>query len=181
MQKYYKLEMNRTLKITTGLVWTALIALPAAMTALRYFATSRACAHCSQPAFVPQTWMITATTLTVGCIIYFTLALAPRGFALNDIELVIDRALYPVKIPLTAITEARRLEDAEMRRTLRLMGASGFYAHYGWFWNKKLGRFRFFSGRFDDLVLVRSGAMLFVLGPEDPAGFTTALRSLTHL
>jgi hypothetical protein len=107
------------------------------------------------------------------------MAMAPRGFAVNDIELVIDRAMRPVKIPLSSVTEVRHLADLEMAGTVRTMGASGFYAHYGWFWNKQLGKFLLYSCRFNGLVLLRAGKEVFVLGPEDPESFVTELRALT--
>jgi len=180
MQKYYKAEMDRTLKITTGAVWAALVLLPAGLAVLRYLPGCSDCGSCGRPGVVLPAWLIAGLTLMLAAIVYFTRALAPRGFALNDIELVIDRTLRPVKIPLASITETRRLEAAEMKLTLRLMGASGFYGHYGWFWNKTLGKFRLYSGRFNNLVLARSGKTIFILGPEDPDTFITDLRALTH-
>lgn len=171
------------LKITTVVVWVALIALPVSLTAVRYFSNCWDCGsgNCSQLGYVPQGWMIAAISLVPVAIIYFTRALAPRGFALNDIELVIDRPMNPIKIPLTSVTQVRRLEDTETKMALRLMGASGFYGHYGWFWNKRLGKFRLYAGRFNDLVLVRSGTTLFILGPEDTEAFTAHLRAMTRL
>ena len=111
-------------------------------------------------------------------IAYFTRKLAPRGFAVNDMELVIDREMRPITIPLASVTELRRVDDAEMKGALRLMGASGFYAHYGWFWTKKLGKFRLYSCRFKDLVLVRSEKDVYVLGPDSPEEFLADLRPL---
>ncbi len=173
MQKYYKVEMDRTLKLTTRAVWLVLALPPAAMSVHWYLSRNR-------PGEAPRPFAIAGVALLVAAIAYFTRCLAPRGFALNDIELVVDRALRPVKIPLSPVTEVRRLEDGEIKGTLRTMGASGFYGHYGWFWNSKLGKFRLYSGRFKDLVLLRADRTVFVLGPEDPEGFIADLRALTR-
>ena len=116
--------------------------------------------------------------LLMAAIAYFTRALAPRGFALNDLEITVDRAIQPVVIPLASVTEARALGEAELKNCLRIMGASGFYGHYGWFWNRPLGRFRMYACRSKDLVLVRAGKDIFVLGPDDPAGFLADLLPL---
>ena len=173
MEKYYKAEMDRTLRLTTRAVWLVLAVPPLAMAAHWYLASGL-------PGTAPTAWAITGVTLFMAAIAFFTRGLAPRGFALNDIELLIDRALYPLKIPLSSVTETRRLADAEMKGTLRTMGASGFYAHYGWFWNRALGKFRLYACRFDNLVLVRAGNKVFVLGPEDPDSFVADLRALTR-
>ena len=174
MQKYYKAEMDRTLRITTRVVWV-LLALPlAAMSAARWFPGA------GRPGAPPPSLVIAGVALAIAAIAYFTRGMAPRGFALNDIELVIDRAMRPVKIPLSSVTEVRLLADAEMKGTLRALGASGFYGHYGWFWNRQLGRFLLYSGRLKDLVLVRSDKAVFVLGPEDPGSFVADLRALTR-
>ncbi|HNW44362.1 MAG TPA: PH domain-containing protein [Elusimicrobiales bacterium] len=173
MQKYYKVEMDKLLRITTRVVWLVLALPPAAMAAHRYFALGR-------PGSAPPAAVIAAVTLLVAAIAYFTHALAPRGFALNDIELVIDRPMRPVTIPLSSVTEVRRLDDSELKGTLRAMGASGFYGHYGWFWNKRLGKFLLYSGRLKDLVLLRTHTGVFVLGPEDTESFAADLRALTR-
>ncbi|MCX5792790.1 MAG: PH domain-containing protein [Elusimicrobia bacterium] len=173
MQKYYGAVMDRTLRLTTRVVWLALAIPPAAMTMHWYLARSR-------PETAPSVWLILSVVFFMWAIAFFTRGLAPRGFALNDIELVIDRAMRPIRIPLSSVTEVRRVADAEMKGTLRTMGASGFYAHYGWFWNRALGKFRLYACRFDALVLVRAGTAVFVLGPEDPESFEADVRALTR-
>jgi len=173
MQKYYKAEMDRTLRITTRVVWLVLALPPAALAAQWYLSLGR-------PGAAPPAWVMGSMVLFMGAIAFFTRGLAPRGFALNDIELVIDRALRPLTIPLSSVTEVRGLDNAEMKGTLRTLGASGFYGHYGWFWNRALGKFRLYSGRFGRLVLVRTDKAVFVLGPEDPESFTADLRALTR-
>ena len=173
MQKYYRAVMDSMLRFTTRAVWLVMAVPPLAMTAHWYLARCR-------PATTPTVWAITGVTLFMAAIAFFTRGLAPRGFALNDIELVIDRAMRPIRIPLSSVTEVRRVADAEMKGTLRTMGASGFYAHYGWFWNRALGKFRQYACRFDALVLVRAGTAVFVLGPEDPEGFEADVRALTR-
>ncbi|OGS12251.1 MAG: hypothetical protein A2234_08505 [Elusimicrobia bacterium RIFOXYA2_FULL_58_8] len=178
MQKYYPAHMDPTLKVTTRIVWFVLALPPLGTAAAHWYLANRAAGDCSQTTPIAPAWIIAVITLFMGAVAYFTRGLAPRGFALNDIELVIDRAIRPVRIALHSITEVRRLDDAEMAGALRIIGASGFYGYYGWFWSGKLGKFRLYSGRFRDLVLLRSGKTVFVLGPEDTPEFTSDLRAL---
>lgn len=182
MQKYYKAEMDRLLKITTRVVWAAMAVFPVCITVL-YWGTKALsrCHSCRHP--VPlaiPAWAIPASALLVIILAYFTRALAPRGFIVNETDVVVDRALRPVKIPLSSITEVRRLDDAELKNTFRLAATWGFYGHYGWFWNKRLGKFLLYSGRLKDLVLLRTHTGVFVLGPEDTESFAADLRALTR-
>ena len=176
MQKYYKAEMDRPLKIMTRVVWVLLALPPIAMTAGCWVSKNSPGSKAFPPPLV-----VAGVALLMWAIAHFTRALAPRGFALNDIELEIDRARSPIKIPLTSITEARKLGDAEVKGMLRLMGASGFYGHYGWFWNRKLGRFRLYASRLKDLVLVKTHKTAFVLSPEDTGTFIADLGKLLKL
>ena len=175
MQKYYTARMDRLLRITTRVVWAVLL-LPPVMLSLNFLGLKGQ--YAPHPGGGGLPFAIAGVTLLVAAIAYFTRALAPRGFALNDAELTIDRAMQPIVIPLSSITEVRRLEDAEVKRALRVFGASGFYGHYGNFWNKALGGFRMYACRSKDLVLVRTEKVLFVLGPDAPGEFVADLRPL---
>ena len=175
MQKYYKAVMDRPLKIMTAVVWVTLALPPAILTAV--YLLAKASPGAKPP---PPPAFIAGIALLMAAAAYFTRALAPRGFELNDIELNIDRAMKPVKIPLASVTAARRLDDEEVKGMLRLMGASGFYGHYGWFWNRKLGKFRLYACRLKDLVLVKTDKTTFVLGPEDAETFAADVSSLTR-
>lgn len=179
MQKYYKAEMDRLLRVTTRVVWALLMLPPLALAAVHW--ASKAYPGGTPPppgsdAAFP--WVFAGVVLVPAAIAYFTKRLAPRGFEVNDIELVVDREMNPVRIPLASITELRGLDYAETKGALRLWGASGFYAHYGLFWTRKLGKFRLYSRRFTDLVLVRMEKTLYVLGPDSPAEFLADLRPL---
>ncbi|PIU19860.1 MAG: hypothetical protein COT18_05280 [Elusimicrobia bacterium CG08_land_8_20_14_0_20_59_10] len=172
MRKYYKAEMDRLLRVLTRVVWALLLLPPVAMGMIHWASEKSPGSDAAFP------WVFTSVVLLSAAIACFTKKLAPRGFEVNDIELVIDREMNPVSIPLSSVTELRALDDAEVKGALRLWGASGFYAHYGLFWTRKLGKFRLYSRRFTDLVLVRTEKTLYVLGPDSPAEFLADLRPL---
>jgi hypothetical protein len=178
VQKYYAAGTDRLLRVTTRLVW-ALFFLPPAAMAFSFFRKDAATpfAHTQSPAS-PALLIVLATALLMAAIACLTRAMAPRGFSLNDIELTVDRALKPATIKVSDITEARRLSDPEHKGSLRLLGASGFYGHYGLFWNRTLGKYRLYACRSTDLVLVRTAKALFVLGPDSPDDFLSDLTAL---
>jgi len=176
MQKYYKAEMDRLLRVTTRVIWLFFIVPPGFLLFAWYQALHPAAGGRPMPAYLA--WLLPASAAFLALTAYITRAMAPRGYAVNDIELVIDRAMRPITIPLREIKEVKPLEDGVLMRSARLMGTSGFYGHYGLFWSKKTGKFRAYATRMDRLVAVRTEKTLFVLSPENPEDFAAALRGL---
>lgn len=179
MQKYYKAEMDRLLRITTRLVYLV-FCLPPALLAVIYYQTRCASPHKPMPPAVQDIFLLVSAVVVVvfAASAYFTRKLAPKGFALDDVALTIDRDLKPITIPLREILSVSRHEENLRGRALRLMGASGYYGHYGLFWAKGLGQFRLYATRLNDLVAVKTEKTLYLLSPEDPAVFTADLQSL---
>ena len=170
MQKYYKAEMDRWLRISTRLVWLVFFVPPGIMVYSWYKSTN--------PPAVILTWGLPVCTALMAIAAYITKAMAPKGYAVNDMELLIDRDMRPITIPLRDIQEARLLEDGALRYSARLMGTSGFYGYYGLYWNKKLGKFRAYATRFNRLVAVKTEKKLFVISPDTPEDFVETLRGL---
>ena len=171
MHKYYHAKKDRTVRFMTPVIW-AMLLLPSGVLGIRLWAET------NYPGPKPPLWFFVVFALAALVAGYFGRKLAPRGFEVNDSEVVVDRAMSPVRIPLSSVTELRSLGDDELGRPKLLLGASGFYAHYGSFWNSKLGRFRLYSCRLSDLVLVRTENGLYVLGPDSPGEFLSDLRPL---
>lgn len=179
MQKYYRAEMDRFLRITTRVIWFFFILPPGFLLFSWYRALNPG--SCSLPmSTLPArlVWLLPASVVVILLTACIARAMAPRGYAVNDVELVIDRALRPIKIPLREIKKVKLLEDGLLGRSARLLGTSGFYGHYGLFWNSKLGRFRAYATRLNRLAAVRTQITLFVLSPEDPEDFVKTLGGL---
>lgn len=174
MTKYYKAEMDRLLRITTRAANLLFLLPPAALLVFLY-RPSKACLNLPSalgPLLVAA--VAGATALTA----WLARGLAPRGYAVDDVDLLIDRKISPIRIPLREITEISRLPDGLLRGSIRLMGTSGYYGYYGFFWKYGLGRYRAYLTRTKDLVGVRSGTCLYALSPDDPADFIATLNSL---
>ena len=182
MQKYYKLKMSGALRLSTNLICTFSF-LPVVTAVLCAWAKLKAqapgnCDICYL-ATCPIPWAVLPFFLIVPAVIMFLSRLAPEGYILNDIELVIDRKFKPIVIPLKEITEARPLTDEELKWTLKLTGSGGFYGYFGLFWSKQLGNFNMYATRRKNLVAVRTAKTLYALSPEDTEDFLTTLKKLT--
>lgn len=178
MNKYYKAEMDGFLRATTRLVSVFFILFPLLL-AFTWFKVTPANAACPPPFGhkVLGLGLLAVAALT-ALTAYVTRAMAPRGYALNDVELLIDRKMKPIRLPLSGIQGVSALEDGLLRRSLRLMGTSGFYGYYGLFWNRETGRYRAYVTRTRDLLAVRTEKGLFVLSPDDTKDFSASLNSL---
>jgi hypothetical protein len=178
MNKYYKAEMDRLLRISTRVVTGVFIILPLGLV-FGFYKALHAPAAC--PGRFGNSllilWMILVLALT-ALTAYVARAMAPKGYALNDVELLIDRDMKPIKIPLKEILGVSALEDGLLRSSLRLMGTSGYYGYYGLFWNRKLGRYRAYVTRTKDLLAVKTEKGLYVLSPDDTKDFAAALSQL---
>ncbi len=173
--------MDRMLRITTRVVYAAFLFPPALLFFLRYSSRYLTAAGC-RPApsginrLLPPIMLVVVLLEAVTA--YVARALAPRGYLLNDVELVVDRAMRPITVPLREIREFGRVEDGLLRRSLRMMGTAGYYGYYGLFWNRRLGKFRLYATRTRDLVSVRTDKTLYVLSPEDSEDFLSSLGAL---
>lgn len=176
MQKYYKAEMDRLLRISTRVVFFIFLIPPVAL----FFAWQKAIQSPPLPPLTAQLlyWGIPLLAVSIICTAYIAWAMAPKGYALSDLGLLIDRRMRPINIPLNEITEVRQLEKGRLGKSLRLMGTSGFYGHYGLFWSRELGKFRAYVTRSEDLAAVRTEKTLFVLSPENPEEFVQVLGKL---
>lgn len=110
-------------------------------------------------------------------------ALAPKAFVVTGDELVVDRPLWPVRLPLTGIRSVRLLDATESRGlgllggTLRTFGTSGVFGYFGRFRSPTLGGFRMYATRGEGFVIVDTERGSFVLTPNAPVRFCAELRA----
>lgn len=173
MKKYYKAEMDRQLRFTTRLAGAGM----AAAVILLCVAWYRFDSLCPPPPGFMR-WGIPLAAAVVAASAWLARAMAPLGYSLDDVELVIDRKISPVTIPLRDIAGAGPLEEGVLRRSLRVMGTGGYYGYYGLFWGRKLGFFKAYATRFDRLAEVKTAKNTFVLSPDDTEDFLRTLNSL---
>jgi hypothetical protein len=104
-------------------------------------------------------------------------ALAPTGYAVEGGTLRVERRLRPVAIPLAEVTAVGRVAELWSGGAARIGGSSGFFGHYGRFWNRTLGSFRLYATRTHDLVLLDVPGDRFVLSPDAPERFLEEVRA----
>ena len=60
-------------------------------------------------------------------------------------------------------------------RWLRLFGNGGLFSYHGWFWNRRLGRYRLYATDPERAVVLRFARRTIVVSPGEPAAFVRAL------
>jgi hypothetical protein len=119
-------------------------------------------------------WPLFIAPVVLPVVLLSTWALAPSGFAIERGELVVERPLFPVRIPLGDVRAVTRLPSSP-RLGVRVAGTSGLFGHYGRFWSPSLGAYRLYATRRDGLVAVETARDRFVLSPEPVEPFVRAL------
>lgn len=98
-----------------------------------------------------------------------------RGYVLEPGVLRVRRLLWDTSIPLDEL-ESARWEPEATRGSLRLFGNGGLFSYHGWFWNRRLGRYRLYATDPERAVVLRFARRTIVVSPGEPAAFVRALH-----
>ena len=104
-----------------------------------------------------------------------------RGYVLTSDHIEVRRLGWSTTLPLAGLVAVTG-EPEGLRGSLRLFGNGGLFGISGWFWNRRLGRFRAYATDQDRAVLLRyrSGAKV-VVTPHDVQHFIVRVRTLAKL
>lgn len=88
----------------------------------------------------------------------------------------IQRPLWTTTLLLRDLQAIER-DPTLLQHSLRVAGNGGFFSFTGWFWNRRLGRFRLFANDPALAVALRFPDRRVVLAPADPDRFIQAVRA----
>lgn len=108
-------------------------------------------------------------------VILATLPFLVRGYTLTSRSLVVHRLGFDTTLPLDDLRGVRGVAD-EIRGSLRLFGNGGLFAITGWYWNRRLGRYRAFATDPGRGVLLEFGRGKLLVTPHDPQAFIVQAR-----
>lgn len=120
---------------------------------------------------------LVASTIFIVGIAGSAYVYAPKAFHLGDGVLRIERPASDVIIPLASVAEVKPL-DVFLGLTLKALpgGNSGLFGIYGTFYRTELGKFRMYSRRASQTVLVVTSRGNVVVGPDRRDEFITSMR-----
>jgi hypothetical protein len=129
-----------------------------------------------------QPWLWWAGTLGAPLItLCGTLLFMVRGYVLTDRQIEVRRLGWSTVLPLAGLGAVTG-EPQGLTGSLRLFGNGGLFAISGWFWNRRIGRFRAYATDPQRAVLLRyrDGAQV-ILTPDDVQHFIVQVRRLAHM
>ena len=130
----------------------------------------------SRPAF--------ARPLMVALPVFILIASLPfmvRGYALSEAAIQVRRLLWNSPLPLEGLVAVTG-EPEGMRGAVRLFGNGGLFGISGWFWSRRLGRFRAFATDPGRVVLLRyRDGRKVVVTPGDVQHFVVRVRTAAKI
>jgi hypothetical protein len=100
-----------------------------------------------------------------------------RSFALEGRDLLVERLIWWTRIPLDDLRRVS-LDPDILRGSLRIAGNGGLFSITGWFWNRRIGRYRAFITDPKSAVILVTPSRTIVVSPSDPAMFVERVRAL---
>lgn len=104
-----------------------------------------------------------------------------RGYVLTERQIEVRRLGWSTLLPIAGLVAVAGKPEG-LRSSLCLFGNGGLFGISGWFWNRRIGRFRAFATDPDRAVLLayRDGKKV-VVTPHDVQHFIVRVRTLTKV
>jgi hypothetical protein len=104
-----------------------------------------------------------------------------RGYVLTETHIEVRRLGWSTVLPLAGLVAVTG-EPEGLRGSLRLLGNGGLFGFSGWFWNRRMGRFRAYATDTGRVVLLRyRDGRKVVVTPHDVQHFIVRTRTLAKL
>ena len=104
-----------------------------------------------------------------------------RGYVLTEWHIEVLRLGWSTELPLAGLVAVTGEPDG-IRGSLRLFGNGGLFGITGWFWNRRIGRFRALATDPERVVLLRyRDGTKVVVTPHDVQHFIVRVRTLAKL
>ena len=114
--------------------------------------------------------MVLAPAILLGALLFVV-----NGYAIHDRELRIRRLLWQTSIDLSGLRSANP-DALLLRGSLRIAGNGGVFSFSGYFWNRRIGRYRAFVTDWKRAVVLQLPRQIIVVSPSDPAAFVQYLH-----
>lgn len=104
-----------------------------------------------------------------------------RGYVLTEKHIEVRRLGWSTVLPLAGLVAVTG-EPEGFRGSVRLFGNGGLFGITGWFWNRKIGRFRAYATDPGRVVLLRyRDGKKVVVTPHDIQHFIVRVRTLAKI
>ena len=97
-----------------------------------------------------------------------------RGYTITPDAILVHRLFWDTRLSREGLRVAT-VQSQAMEGSLKLFGNGGMFSISGWFWSKKLGRFRAYATNLNCTVVLRWEKRTVVLSPENAEEFVQEL------
>jgi Bacterial PH domain len=98
-----------------------------------------------------------------------------RGYTVDRELLSVKRLVTSTRVPLLGLTKVWA-DPSVCRGSLRVFGNGGLFSFSGWFYNKRLGRYRLFATDLRSGVVLQYPDKVVVVSPATPQAFVQHLQ-----
>ena len=129
-----------------------------------------------------QSWVWRMAMVGVPLVVLVgSLLFMVRGYVLTESQIEVQRLGWSTVLPFAGLAAVSG-EPQGLQGSLRLFGNGGLFGISGWFWNRRIGRFRAYATDPERAVLLRyrDGRKVLVT-PHDVQHFIVRVRNLAGL
>jgi len=108
--------------------------------------------------------------ILVGSLIFIV-----TGYEVEGTELYVKRLLSSTRISFQGLNRVW-IEPAVCKGTIRVFGNGGLFSFSGWFYSRRLGRYRLFATTLSRSVVLVLPARVVVITPAEPVVFIEHVR-----
>ena len=129
-----------------------------------------------------QSWVVRVAMVGAPlAVLLGALVFMVRGYVLTDSGIEVRRLGWSTALPFAGLVAVSGAPQG-LRGSLRLFGNGGLFAISGWFWNRRIGRFRAYATDPGRAVVLRyRDGTKVVVTPDDVQHFIVRVRSLAGL
>jgi len=125
-------------------------------------------------------WRLTLVLVPLA-VLLGTLPFMVRGYLLTESYIEVRRLGWCSTLPLAGLVSIAGVPEG-LRGSVRIFGNGGLFAITGWFWNRKIGRFRAYATDPGRVVLLRyADGKRVVVTPHDVQHFIVRAKTLAKL
>lgn len=93
----------------------------------------------------------------------------PLSYVVNDQELVVNRPINNIRIPLHDITSVEVVNRQQLHQSIRTFGVGGLFGYYGKFYHRAFGPMTWYATRRDTGVMITTrDNRKILLTPDEP-------------
>lgn len=109
----------------------------------------------------------------------FSYAFSPKMYEITEDSIIVKRPYRDMVLKLSQIKSISRIDDEQLRYTVRTFGVGGLFGYFGKFWNKELGMMTWYATRKNKVImLITTKDNKIILTPNEPEKFIAECNRL---